>query len=483
MYIMTPLRRASPESARYNRRLPLRNTTMSTSYADHLAIIQQRWDAALEAQSLDAALIAAGQAHGYFLDDQHAPFRANPHLRQWVPFGDVEHCLLLVRRGVSPRLYFHQPRDFWHLPPSVPEPVQASLDVEVFAEREAMERRAWSDLEQHNRTAYVGEPAPPHDSRTTVNPATLLDHLHWHRALKTPFEVQCLTEATAKAVHGHIAAARTFAAGGSEFDIHIAYLGASRQNERDLPYSNIVGINTHAGTLHYQHYDRERPAVTRSLLIDAGASAHGYAADITRTYSAAELAGTVSDEPSRIFSEMIERLDQAQHRLVAEIKPGLYFPSLQESAHRAIGELLAQLDIVSCSGEEAFDNKITDAFFPHGLGHLLGLQTHDVGGHLNSPAGGTRTPDPRYPSLRLTRPLEEHMVITVEPGIYFIPMLLEPLRNEPRGGSINWRLVDALHPFGGIRIEDNVLVHGNGTVNFTRRAFAGADGAGDAVTR
>jgi Xaa-Pro dipeptidase len=453
---------------------------MSSSYAEHLKIVQSRWEAALAAQSLDATLVAAGTAHGYFLDDQSAPFRPNPHFRQWLPFGDTEHCLLLVRPGHQPRVYFFQPRDFWHLPPAVPAEASGLLDVEVFDDRAQLVKRALGDLTRHNRTAFVGEAMPHESGDVPMNPGPLLDHLHYHRALKTPFEIECLTRATERGVNGHLAAERAFADGGSEYQIHMAYLRASDQNESALPYRNIVAINRHAGTLHYQHYDRVHPFPAHSMLIDAGASHLGYGSDITRTYAAADLAVSApADEPGRVFSGLIRALDERQRQLIAFVKPGLYFPALQEQAHRDIGDLLAEFGLVSCSGADAFENRITDAFFPHGLGHLLGIQTHDVGGHLSSPSGGTRPPDARYPSLRLTRPLEQDMVLTIEPGIYFIPMLLQSLREDYRAGAVNWPLVDALLPYGGIRIEDNVVVTADAAVNVTRETFAAGQAAVD----
>ena len=85
--------------------------------------------------------------------------------------------------------------------------------------------------------------------------------------------------------------------------------------------------------------------------------------------------------------------------------------------HRAIGELLAEFGLVSCTGDEAFESQITDAFIPHGLGHLIGLQTHDVAGHMVSPDGGMRPPPKRYAALRLTRDVAVDQVFTIEPGL------------------------------------------------------------------
>jgi Xaa-Pro dipeptidase len=136
---------------------------------------------------------------------------------------------------------------------------------------------------------------------------------------------------------------------------------------------------------------------------------------------------------------------------------------------------------VTCSAAEAFDEGITRAFLPHGLGHLVGLQTHDVAGHQVSPDGALAPPPPIYPALRLTRTLEPGFVFTVEPGLYFIPMLLRALRAASPGRHVDWTRVERFLPCGGIRIEDNVLVTAEGHQNYTRAAFAAAtDTATDA---
>ncbi|MCY3731473.1 MAG: M24 family metallopeptidase, partial [Rhodospirillaceae bacterium] len=106
-----------------------------------------------------------------------------------------------------------------------------------------------------------------------------------------------------------------------------------------------------------------------------------------------------------------------------------------------------------------------------GLGHILGLQVHDAGGRLSAPDGGVAAPPPEHPFLRLTRTLQPGFVVTVEPGLYFIPPLLEPLRNGPLARAVHWRNVDALTPYGGIRIEDDVLVTDAGSRNLSRAAL------------
>ncbi|MGD8810986.1 MAG: M24 family metallopeptidase, partial [Gammaproteobacteria bacterium] len=116
------------------------------------------------------------------------------------------------------------------------------------------------------------------------------------------------------------------------------------------------------------------------------------------------------------------------------------------------------------------ENGVTTAFLPHGLGHLLGLQVHDVGGRTPERLGETKRPPARHPYLRLTRTLEENMVVTIEPGIYFIEPLIEAFdRKTP--GLIKRTALDTLARCGGIRIEDNLQVESRGYTNLTRIAF------------
>ena len=225
-------------------------------------------------------------------------------------------------------------------------------------------------------------------------------------------------------------------------------------------------MNEHAATLHYQRMRAEAPTVSRSLLIDAGAEFNGYAADITRTYSAS---GT--DD----FAALIHSLDELQQRICGEVKPDVDFVVLHAFTHRQLATVLRDHQIVTCSADEAVATGITRAFLPHGLGHLLGLQVHDAGGRLADHSGRKREPPTQDPYLRLTRTLQPGVVVTIEPGLYFIPSLLRALLAKHEA-KLNRSMIERLLPFGGIRIEDNVEVTAEGHRNLTREAFAAAAG-------
>jgi Xaa-Pro dipeptidase len=117
---------------------------------------------------------------------------------------------------------------------------------------------------------------------------------------------------------------------------------------------------------------------------------------------------------------------------------------------------------------------ISSTFFPHGLGHLIGLQVHDVAGFARDENGATIPQPEGHPYLRLTRTLEPGMVTTIEPGLYFIDMLLAELQAKPAAKDVNWAKVDAFRKYGGIRIEDDVVCTEGDPLNLTREAFAAA---------
>jgi Xaa-Pro dipeptidase len=270
--------------------------------------------------------------------------------------------------------------------------------------------------------------------------------------------------ATAAGVRAHRTAAAAFRAGASEYEVHLAYCRAAGAREEELPYNNIIAFDRHAAVLHYQVLDRHRPAGVQAFLIDAGAQHAGYACDITRTYAAAPGA----------FQDLIDAVDAVQRGLAGRVLPGADYREIHLEAHHAIAEVLTAHGIVKGSPEAAVESGLTSVFFPHGIGHLLGLMVHDAGGFMAAPDGGTLPKPEGHPYLRLTRRLEPGFVVTVEPGIYFIDSLLARAKADARGKMVDWARVEALAPCGGIRIEDNVVAQAGGPRNLTREAFAAA---------
>jgi Xaa-Pro dipeptidase len=431
-------------------------------YPAHVAALQGRAARALAAVDCGALVVGSGQVRYRFLDDAADPFTVNPHFKAWVPVLDAPGSFLVWVPGQRPTLLFHQPQDYWHKPPTLPTGAWlGQFDVHVI--RSPVEARGHIPP----RAAYVGEAFAASDEWgfAASNPTLLLDMLHYARAVKTPYELACMRRASAIGARAHRAAARAFAGGASEYEIHLEYLAASGHQEAELPYPNIVALNDGAAILHYTELKRSAPRVRRSFLIDAGGQYRGYASDITRTYAAA----------ASPFSDLIAGVDALQQQLCALVVPGASYPDIHLAAHRLVGNLLASQGIVSCSADAAVETGLTSVFFPHGIGHLLGLQVHDVGGHQATERGGLVPPPAAHPYLRLTRRLEAGSVVTIEPGVYFIDLLLRRAQADGRGRHIDWDAVADLTPYGGVRIEDDVVATEAGPENLTRTAFAALD--------
>jgi Xaa-Pro dipeptidase len=270
--------------------------------------------------------------------------------------------------------------------------------------------------------------------------------------------LHCMREANRLAVTGHRAAHLAFEQGLSEFDINLAYLCAVRQGDNQVPYNNIIALNENASILHYTELEAEAPAESRSFLIDAGANFNGYAADITRTYT---------NQPG-MFADLIQALHTITKNCVHELKPGTSYVQVHALAFKQIAAVLSDFGIVNLSPEDVLGSGMVGTFFPHGTGHFLGLQVHDVAGHVSDDRG-TPCPAPaEHPFLRTTRMVEARQVFTIEPGLYFIDSLLADLKATEHSKFVNWNVIDQLRPYGGIRIEDNVIVHRDKNENMTR---------------
>lgn len=434
-------------------------------YRTHIETLKNRYACGLDRAGGEAVLIGAGMPVLIHRDDQDHPYRPEPLFVQWAPLAAHPGSALLFRPGRKPVLFVHVPDDFWHQAAPVPRgPWDKFIDIRVVRDRAAL-AKACARL---RHLVMLGDPAQWRGLglKGTANPKPMLTCLDYDRAWKTGWEVECLREATRLGLAGHRAVRSGFDAGCSEYELGLLFLAACGQTDAELPYPAIVAINRNGATLHYQHRERIRlPRGERhSLLLDAGCTHSGYASDITRTHAARR----------GEFATMVRDMHAVQQRLCALVRPGVAFPELQLAAHREIAGLLARWDLVRMSPDAMLAAHVTDHFMPHGLGHLLGLQVHDVGGDLAGPGGGNLPRPARFPRLRLLRPLEAGMVVTIEPGLYFIDTLLERLRTRRSAARhVQWRRLGILRKYGGIRIEDDVLVTQAGHRNITRELEAG----------
>lgn len=427
-------------------------------YPAHLSTIKERADLALAKSGFDHLLVTSGVEKYEFLDDRPYPFKPNAQFKAWLPLTRHPHSWISYTPGSKPVLVYFQPDDYWHVPPSAPEGAWVEhFDIRIISDP----AEAAAHLPTSGRLAILGEPDAALPGFEPNNPKALLDYLHFHRAFKTPYELALMRAAQRRAVPGHLAARAAFRAGASEAQVHAAYLAATGHTDLDLPYTNIVCLNEHGATLHYQYKDTVAPSRNRSLLIDAGAEVDGYASDITRTWG----------DGDDLFGALLNAVDNEQQALCGKVRAGTDYRDLHLECHLRLGGVLRTLGIVDMDPGDMLATGVTSTFFPHGLGHPIGLQVHDVAGFVDE--DGVLIPRPNgHPYLRMTRTLAPGMVVTIEPGIYFIPTLLSKLKEKPQAKSVDWSKVEHLLPFGGVRIEDEVHCTDAAPENLTRDAFA-----------
>ena len=424
-------------------------------HADHVARLSRAAAQALAAAGFDALVIHSGTpALRTRFDDIYWPLRPNPYLQHWLPLAEPG-CALVVQAGHRPKLLRLLSSSYWEAP-AAPESAHLFQPFDLLELSQPAQLRA---LMPGGRAAFVGEDleaaAAWGFAEGAVNPRPLLDALDQLRVRKTPYEVACLVEANRRAAAGHDELRALFAAADhAELALHLAYLGTTGQDDPETPYKNIVALGKHAATLHHVSYDK-RKSGGQSLLLDAGAAFSGYCSDVTRTW--VKGAGAAASA----FAGVVAGLERAQQELCAGATPGKLYEALHDEAHRKVAGVLREAGVSTLSAEELVGAGVTRAFFPHGLGHSLGLVCHDVGCALLPPRADN-------PWLRNTSVIAEGQCFTIEPGIYFIDSLLQPLRGR---AGIDWKLVDALALLGGVRIEDDLVVTATGTRNLTREVL------------
>lgn len=428
-------------------------------YADHVSELERRFAGILAVEGWDAAVIHSGSlVKRSVYDDQYWPLRVCPHFQRWLPLAEPE-ALLVIRTARRPLLVRSSGTNFWEKPaPPESDAYLNAMDVVVATDAPTAARHVGP-----GRVAFVGEEASAAVKwgipRENACPVALLAALDALRTTKTRYEVACVVEANRRARAGHEALRAAFAAGdASELDLHLLFLRATVQDDWETPYKNIVALGPSAATLHHVAYGRQATSKdAESLLVDAGATCRGYGSDITRTWTRG------SGATGSAFAHLVTGVDRMQQRLCSSARIGMPYEQLHDESHRLTAAVLREVGVAHGSVDEMVASGVTRAFYPHGLGHSLGLQTHDVGCSI-------RLARPDNPFLRNTTDVAEGQVFTIEPGIYFIEPLLSALRATAAGALVDWSMVDALAPLGGVRIEDDIHVVGGDAVvrNLTR---------------
>ena len=457
-------------------------------FADHLSSRERLIRELFEEKNIHTLVISSGEEQCYFQDDVRIPYRAHAFFRYFCPLPGSHHYLCWKKDQEGTQLLFYQPDDFWHVPHRAQDsPFSDFFKIQPFSSPgDAVKelgtlapKKRWVFLGDKTSFAALVKGSSHSEDSWRQNPTDVTDALARMRMKKTPWEVACLQKATHRALLGHKALYQRFlgldesSEGGedSERDLYFLFQRATGDTAEEFPYPPIIAVDEHSSYLHYDQRSQRSRGLGVNLLVDAGVQCYGYASDISRTYlkpwseNLKTIHGkAVSLEAWDVFAHMLSLLEKLQQQMVSEVRAGVSFRDLHHRAVRGIFHILEEVKLVKevSSADEKYE--LSRAFFPHGLGHMLGLQVHDV--HV-LPEGVTSHSKDEERNLRFQSCLEENQVITIEPGIYFIPKKLSSFSSQyPK--ALNDKLLQELICLGGMRIEDDVLVGEGGAVNLTR---------------
>ncbi|KEF62043.1 xaa-Pro dipeptidase [Exophiala aquamarina CBS 119918] len=276
------------------------------------------------------------------------------------------------------------------------------------------------------------------------------------RVVKDSYEVALIRKANEISTLAHIEAAKVTLTASNEQEIYGAFIGTCISNgAHEQAYHSICASGTSCSTLHYIRNDQ--PLRQRlNILLDAGAEYECYCADITRTFP---VNGSFTAESQTIYNIV----DEMQSSCFKMLKANVRWEDVHENAHWVAIRGLKSAGILVGDEQEIFDKRISVAFMPHGLGHYLGMDTHDTGGHAQYD-----DEDTMFKYLRVRGNVPAGAVITVEPGIYFCNFILDPVLEDPELGKyIDKQVLERYWAVGGVRIEDDVHITENGYENLT----------------
>lgn len=411
------------------------------------------------------ALFVAGRPRSRNYPANRYPFRAESHFLYFVGQNLPEAVLLATGQGSTLFTLPPDPDDaLWHGPrPSLDAlSAELGLDVRPLSElptalgdpRDVATLPPNDDVTAAWLSELLGRAIPARGgAKLTGQDARLADLVIAQRLVHDEAAIAQLRWAASVTRRAHLAGMAATRPGVLESEIHAAMqkeiLAAGMTNA----YGPIVTV--HGEVLHHEEHDN----VVREgdlVLADVGAETReGWAADVTRTWP-------VSGRLSPTQRELYEVVLAAQRKAIAMVRPGVRYRAIHEAAALALTQGLVEVGILRGSAEKLFERGAYALFFPHGVGHLLGLDVHDMedlgdrAGYAEGRARSTRFGD-RY--LRLDRDLAPGMAVTIEPGLYRVPAILnEPTLVAPFRDAIDFETLEKFNDVRGIRIEDDVLV-------------------------
>jgi Xaa-Pro aminopeptidase len=322
----------------------------------------------------------------------------------------------------------------------------------------ASELAPWLEKRRGRRVAQLGAPIAnaPSDAAVAGELRTRMDRV---RRRKDDIELARMRLAADATRAGFAAAVPFITAGISERALQIEIEAEFFRHGADsVAYDSIIASGPNAAVLH--HLPTQRLLGTGELvLVDAGAEYRCYDCDVTRTYP---VSGEFSAEQADVYALVLK----VQKAAIERCRAGVEYRDIHLAAALDVAQGLVDAGFLRGSAAGLVEQGVSALFFPHGVGHMVGLGVRDAGGYL---PGRSRSEAPALRFLRIDLPLEAGHVVTVEPGIYFPAHVLDDpdIRRQHRN-SVRWDRVDKLHGFGGVRIEDNVLIRDDRNEVLTR---------------
>ncbi|CAB9508484.1 Pro aminopeptidase PEPP [Seminavis robusta] len=303
---------------------------------------------------------------------------------------------------------------------------------------------------------------------TIIDVDTLFPILAECRVGKSETELAMLRHVTEVTSFAHAYVMRNIQPGNMEYQGESLFRHYCYYNYgcRLVGYTSICGCGPNAAVLHYGHAGEPNDRQLEHdniCLFDMGAEYFGYGSDVTCSFPAS---GKFNDRQRHIYRGVL----QAQIDVYNMLKPGVSYLDCHKAAEAAILKNLIAMGMVTTNDktvEELVEMRLGAVFMPHGLGHFIGIDTHDVGGYL--PGHQPRIDEPGLRKLRTARDMKENMTLTVEPGCYFIDHLLDGALAEesPLKPYLNETMIQEYRGFGGVRLEDVVVITKDGCINYT----------------
>lgn len=407
----------------------------------------------------------AGWARPRNFAHNHFPFRAESHFLYLVGHH-LEGALLVLFPDGKAQLYLEPAEAEEALwageTPGLSEWAQL-LELEVFSLSELDLKQCAVLPPQDEATAAWLSALLDMDVEAQGGPelqgddALLANAIVEERLLKDDAALAQMAAVAELSAEAHVLSMKAAAHAERESDVRAAFEAHFIRHGLGTAYTSIV--STRGEILHVERSDGLiKPGDL--ILCDVGAeSKEGFAADITRTWP---VSGRFSPTQRLIYQAVLE----VQKRAIAAALPGMHFADLHRQAVSDMCEALLEIGILQGTLTACLESGVTSIFFPHGLGHLLGLDVHDMedlGDRAGYDQNSQRSSDPILRYLRLSRVLEENMAVTIEPGFYQVPLLLKKAKAETSlSAHIDWDRLAQFSDVRGIRIEDDIVIRAEG---------------------